>query len=841
MVTYRGAADAITGAVQMQQVVERDNRQGAEPLSMRVGISVGDATFDDDDWYGRPVTEAHRLCAAATGGQILVASIVRTLAGSRAEHELVPIGPLDLKGFSDPVEAVEVRWEPSPLDSVPAPVPLPGSLARQDAFAFVGRERETELVLRAWKETTAGGRRVVLVAGEPGIGKTRLTSEVARIAHDQGAVVLWGGCEEELGVPYQPVAEALTHLAHSLPTDQLTAVLGPWGPELTRLVSDLPRLVPDLGEPVPGDADTERFRLFEAVVDVLVNVSGERPLLVVLDDLHWAAKPTLLLLLHVARSTRPMRVLIAATYRDTDLDRRDPLAEALADFRRTPDVQRVSLTGLNVTEVTAFMEAAAGHELDERALLLAEALHKETEGNPFFIGEVLLHLVESGALVQRDGRWASDLSLAEVGLPDGVREVIGRRLSRLSERANEVLSVAAVIGRDFGLSLLISVHSGGEDEVLEALERAERVGLVRPTSDRVGRYTFAHALVRSALYDDLSTSRRLRLHREVGRALEGQGDSADGSAELAHHFAECAALGEVDRAIDYSRRAAERAIGDLAYEEAALHYERALGVLRRSDRRDPVVECDLLLGQGNAYSRGRDPRDRPTLLEAALLARGLGDARRLAIAAIELTSNRWWPGPMTLNTVGRRGPGADVTTVTDLLDEALTLLPAVDSRARARALAARAVNETHASGDQVRRRALSEEALAMARRLGDKDLLRKILLEQWTSWQDTSRQDWLDEAMAVQNELVELANGQDDADHFFGLWMRSSCHLTSGQRADAEHDLTVAIELAQRLRDPVDDVVDDVQDRGAPDPARSARSGRTRDPRGGDLRDRPRV
>ena len=156
----------------------------------------------------------------------------------------------------------------------------------------------------------------MLVAGEPGIGKTRLTSEVARVAHDQGAVVLWGGCEEELGVPYQPVAEALTHLAHSLPPDQLTAVLGPWGPELTRLVSDLPRLVPDLGEPVPGDADTERFRLFEAVVDVLVNVSGERPLLVVLDDLHWAGKPTLLLLLHVVRSTRPMRVL----------DRRRPTA-----------------------------------------------------------------------------------------------------------------------------------------------------------------------------------------------------------------------------------------------------------------------------------------------------------------------------------------------------------------------------------------------------------------------------------------------------------------------------------------------------------------------------------
>ena len=795
MVTYRGAADAIAGAVGMQQAVDRDNRAGGEPLAMRVGISAGDATYEDGDWFGRPVIEASRLCAEADGGQILVAGIVKVLAGSRAGHELVSVGELELKGLPEPVDAAEVRWEPesgSADSSSELTVALPVQLERVDAFSFVGREGEAEAVTTAWKEVAAGGRRTVLITGEPGIGKTRLTSEVARTAHDQGAIVLWGGCEEELGVPYQPVAEALAHLVRSVPAEQLAPLLGPLGGELTRLVPDLPRLVPGLDEPVAGEADTERYRLFEAVVDVLANLSAEQPVVLVLDDLHWAGKPTLLLLLHVLRATAPMRLLVVVTYRDTDLDRRHPLSEALADLRRMPDVERVALTGLDATGVTAFMEAAAGHALEQDGVALAEALQQETEGNPFFVGEVLLHLVESGALVQRDGRWASDFQLGDVGLPEGVKEVIGRRLSRLPESANEVLTVAAVIGRDFDLSLLGAVHEGGQEAVLEALEPAETAGLVRPTGDRVGRYTFDHALLRSTLYDELSTSRRLRLHRDVGRALEARGDPDQHLTELARHFAECAALGEVDRAVDYGRRAAARATADLAYEEAASHLDRALGALDLAEQPDASLRCDLLLAQGEAWFYANDPRHRSTLFAAADAARSLGDVDRLASAAIRLS----------FRVIGRRGMEVDITPEIALLDEVLERLPPEDSGIRARSLIAQAVNEARPGADQQRRHVLADEALAMARRVGDPDVLRDVLAEHWVNWFDTSRLGWLDESLAEQDELIDLATGHDDSLLCHGLLIRSVAHLTRGDRVEADADLAAAQVLVERLREP---------------------------------------
>jgi len=794
MVTYKGAADAIAGAVGMQQAVDRDNRSGGESLAMRVGISAGDATFEDGDWFGRPVVEASRLCAAADGGQILVADIVRVLAGSRAGHELAPVGELALKGLPEPVDAVEVRWEPDDVagSTDGLMVPLPVQLERVDAFSFVGRDAEAEAVTTAWKEVAAGGRRTVLITGEPGIGKTRLTSEVARTAHDQGAVVLWGGCEEELGVPYQPVAEALAHLVRSVPAGQLAPLLGLLGGELTRLLPDLPRLVPGLDDPVAGEADTERYRLFEAVVDVLTNVSAEHPVVLVLDDLHWAGKPTLLLLLHLLRATAPMRLLVVVTYRDTDLDRRHPLSEALADLRRMPDVERVALSGLDATGVTAFMEAAAGHELEQDGVALAEALQQETEGNPFFVGEVLLHLVESGALVQRDGRWGSDLSLGDVGLPEGVKEVIGRRLCRLPESANEVLTVAAVIGRDFDLALLGAVHEGGQEAVLEALEPAETAGLVRPAGDRPGRYTFDHALVRSTLDDELSTSRRLRLHRDVGRAIEARGDPEAHLAELARHFAECAALGEVERAVDYGRRAAARATADLAYEEAAAHLERAIGALDLAEQPDPGLRCDLLLALGEAWFYANDARYRATLFAAADVARSLGDVERLASAAVRLS----------FRVIGHRGMDIDITPDMAILDEVLGLLPTEDSGVRARALMAQAVNESRPGGDQERRHALAGEALAMARRVGDRDVLRDVLAENWVNWFDTSRLTWLDEALAEQSELIELTTGHDDSLHCHGLLVRSVAHLARGDRARADADLAEATVLVERLREP---------------------------------------
>ncbi len=247
----------------------RANRRAAGArLAMRVGISAGDASFEDGDWFGTPVVEASRLCAAAEGDQILASDIVRVLAGSRTEHELRLVGEVDAKGMTA-ITACEVVWTRlGDRDTAAQAVPLPPVIDQGDAFVFVGRDAERDVVVDAWKEVLAGARRVVLVAGEPGIGKTRLVKEVCRLAHEQGGVVLWGGCEEELGIPYQPFAEALRWYATAVPLDDLRAVLGPLGGELTRLVPDLARFVPGLDAPVVADPETERYRLFEATADL---------------------------------------------------------------------------------------------------------------------------------------------------------------------------------------------------------------------------------------------------------------------------------------------------------------------------------------------------------------------------------------------------------------------------------------------------------------------------------------------------------------------------------------------------------------------------------------------
>ena len=253
--------------------------------------------------------------------------------------------------------------------------------------------------------------------------------------HGDGAIVLWGRCDEELGVPYQPFAEALRQYISAVPSDRLRAELGPLGGELARLLPDLRGRVPGIAEPVRSDSETERYRLFEAVGDLFAEMSQAEPVVLVLDDLHWADKPTLLLLRHLVR-TAPMRLLVVGPYRDTDLDRTHPLASVLADLRRDSRAQRIELRGLDEADVAALMEAAAGHDLDETARGLSRAVHGETQGNPFFVGEVLRHLAESGAIVQRDGRWTTDLTLEAIGIPEGIREVVGRRLSRLSDTAN---------------------------------------------------------------------------------------------------------------------------------------------------------------------------------------------------------------------------------------------------------------------------------------------------------------------------------------------------------------------------------------------------------------------
>ncbi|MGH8972787.1 MAG: ATP-binding protein, partial [Acidimicrobiia bacterium] len=426
LATFTSAVDALAAAVAAQQATDRQARSAEVPVSIRVGLSIGEVAFEGGDVFGTPVVEAARLVAVARPGQILTTAVLKLLAGSRAGVGFTDLGPVTLKGLPDPVPVCEVDWEPLP-EEIPLPALLTGG-----GRIFVGRDEQFGRLQHLWKEAVAGERRMVLLAGEPGIGKTRLAAQLAEQLHGQGAPVLAGRCDEDLGVPYQPFVEALRH--YSVHASELR--LGRFGGELTRLVPELAESVPGLPAPLRSDPETERYRLFDAATAWLADASLDTPMLLVLDDIHWAAKPTLLLLRHILRSPEPLPLLIVATYRDSEVGRGHPLSDLLADLRRVPGIERIHLSGLDQQAVQAFVEAAAGHSLSEEEEFFTRTVWSETEGHPFFVAEVLRHLAESGAVAQDDtGRWRMAGEGEELGIPEGVRDVVGQRLSRLSDDA----------------------------------------------------------------------------------------------------------------------------------------------------------------------------------------------------------------------------------------------------------------------------------------------------------------------------------------------------------------------------------------------------------------------
>ena len=572
MVVFTGAADALACAVMMQQAVEAATRRGDESLPLRVGVALGDVDVaDDGDCHGTAVVEAARVCAAAGGGQVLATETVRLVAGSRGGHVFTPLGPVELKGLGEPVSLVEVGWAPVAEGDAIAPVPLPPRLALESSWTFVGRSVEIARIDALWQEAVGGARRVALLGGEPGEGKTRLAREVAARAHEQGALVLFGRVDEDLAVAYQPFAEALRHYLASVNEATREHVLELRGGVLARLVPEL------LDEQPQGQVDA--WAIYEGLVDWLSGEAAARPIVLVLDDIHWAAKATLGALMHLARSERLTRILIVGTYRDTELNRTHPLAEVLADLRREEGVERLAIRGLDSEGVAAFVQAARGDALDQGGRELARLLVEQTQGNPFFVGQVLRHLAESGAVEQVDGRWVQTESADGFVVPEGVREVVGRRVSRLSPLAGELLTVAAVAGPQFDTSIVAQVAGHPIGEALDGFDEAVGSRLVLET-DMPGHLRFAHALVRQTLEDELTTLRRVHLHRDLAHAIEGRFGAPDSAvAELAHHFAEAAVAGEGERAAHYAERAAVQSLDRGAPEQAVELFERALDLL----------------------------------------------------------------------------------------------------------------------------------------------------------------------------------------------------------------------------------------------------------------------
>ncbi len=642
MVVFGAASAALGCAVAMQQSVEADNRSRGRTVGLRVGLSGGEVSKEEGaDYFGDPVVEASRLCAACESGQILAADVVRLMAGRRSKHEWSPLGELKLKGLPDPVETVEVAWVPftaTELDPGAAAIPLPGRLVFRPTVGVVGREPEIVTITDAFKRVSnAEGREVLLVGGEAGLGKTTLVAEAARAAFETGAVVLFGHCEEDLATPYQLFVEALGHYVTHAPEALLQAHISAYGSELTRLVSALASRIPNLPPSKATDSDTERFLLFASVVGLLVEISRQTPVVLVLDDLHWADKASLALLRHLIAADAPMRVLVVGTYRDNELSHAHSLIDTFAALRRQTGVSWVELGGLDDTGVLAFLETASGHALDNAGVGLAHAVYRETDGNPFFVSEVLRHLAETGAIFQdAGGRWTTDTSLEQIGLPDSVRQVIGARVGRLGADAGRVQTTAAVIGRDFDLDQLARATGATEDAILDILDAAAAAALVRELADTPGRYNFAHALIQHTLYEDLGPTRRARAHRQVGEALEALCGDRPGSriGELARHWMSATQSADVTKAIEYSRQAGDAALAGLAPADAVGYFAQALDLYPQSTDADPVLAIDLAIGLGTAQRLIGDPAFRETLLNAARSAADIDDTTRLVAAAL---------------------------------------------------------------------------------------------------------------------------------------------------------------------------------------------------------------
>lgn len=785
MATFVSAADATAAAVAIQQAVDRHSRRRPDfAFGVRVGVSIGDVTLDAGDAFGVPVVEAARLCNAAKGGEILAADLVRALSRGRGGFTFEPIGSLELKGLPEPIPVCRLVWVP--VDDVDdegdGRVPFPGLLAIA-TIPYVGRADVLARLTDTRRQTAAGGARLALLSGEPGIGKTRTAAEIAHAAWVEGAVVLYGRCDEELAMPYQPFAEALDYYFANAPADD--RALGRLPGELARLVPHLGATVEGLPPPVASDPRSEEHHLFESVASWITELASGRPFVLVLDDLQWATKPTLLLLLHAIRvaaaAGAQASLLVLATYRDSDIDRRHPLSAVISELRRLAITERLAIEGLSNDEVSAFISAAAGQELEGDIARLADSVRSETEGNPYFVAEVLRHLVETGTVQRKDDRWVVAPG-RPVAIPEGVRDVIGRRLSRLSTDANELLSMASTIGRDFDVEVLALLSPATEDQILDSLDEAVRARLI----DEIGadRYRFTSAMVRTTLYDELSATRKRRLHRRLAEALEKL--RPDDVVALAHHFIEAGPEGGVmSNAVRYALAAGEQALEARALADAESQFRQALDIVDDDEAPERVA---ALCGLGISQRDQGDAQYRDTLLTAARLARAGGNDELLVRAA--LANSRG-----IVSVVG----AVDHERL-ELIDAALAVVDDT-SPDKARLVALQAAEVTFA-GDHERRLALSDEAERLARDLGDPALLAWVLVRTGFSCIAANRSQRI---VARATEATRLADGTPDPtlQLLARVWL-SSALLTvgdyDGARRVTEEMLALAADTPPTLQ-----------------------------------------
>ena len=782
MATFTSAVVAVGVAAALQGVARRLG-VGGRRACLRVGVSTGELVREGDDWLGAAAIEASRLCAEAKGGAVLVADVTARLSRGRTEHTMRSVGERTLRGFDSPVEVFELVV----ASAEAAPVPLP--LVRAAESPIVGRQAELRRMGMLLADVQAGGSETLLVVGEPGVGKTRLVAALASAAAERGFTVMFGRCDEIVTAPYKPIIEALSPWLVHLPSATLDRIVGSGRNSLRLLWPDI------TGDPtrVPVDPEIERWRLFDAITALVKSIAEDVPLLVVVDDLQWAEPSTLLLTCHLARAAIP-RLVLVSTVRRTPSGTDPPGLPS--------DVQTIEVSGLRPPEVGELVMRHVGAEPPSE---LSSALRRQTDGNPFFLGALLAHLDDVAFVQGADGAWLTAGELEAAGVPPGVRAVVGRRLNVLGRATRWVLDVAAACGLTFEERIVTAVSGEPIDATIDALDSAVAAGLIR--EEGAGDYAFVHALVRQSVLDNLSRTRRARLHWRIAEVLEratndrsrvddaateavdrvtlehGQ-HAARRLSEIAYHYAAGADVGDAATVARTSRVAGEDALRRLAFEEAVAHLHRALDAL--GPRQDDEMRYGVLMSLGHTLNAlGDADRSRPVWMEAISVARRERNAE-------------WFLGALLgYRYINRTTVDVDVVR---LIDEVFELLEPGDSPLRALALAMRSapgLRNDLARVPQADVR-LADEAVAMAVRTGDRTarvstLRARLSLRSQYPDAEATRRD--------AEELVRLDPCGFDAisrDSAAVLRELTRAFLRVGRRADAELYLAQAEAEAER-------------------------------------------
>jgi tetratricopeptide (TPR) repeat protein len=654
----------------------------------------------------------------------------------------------------------------------------PSAREARPSVAFVGRERELSELVYALEDAIAGRGRLFLLTGEPGIGKSHLAEELARRARARGVRVLVGRCWEAGGAPaYWPWVQALRSYAVERDHDELAAQLGSEAAAIAPILPELSDLAGELPTPVPVDSEGARFRLFHATAQLLRRASAARSILLLLDDLHAADTPSLLMLRFLARELASMHVLVVTAMRDVDPVPAEPLTAMLAEVAREPVTRRVSLTGLTEHDVDEYVQLAAAEMASPQ---LAAALYTETEGNPLFMAETVRLLSLEGLPPELGGA-------VRVTIPQSVRDVISRRLAHLSQDCKRILTLASVLGREFDVESLALLCDVNVDALLDTLDEAMAARVIGEVPRLAGRVRFAHVVIRDTMYEGVTTVRRVRLHRLALDALETRYGDTPGAhlAELAHH---AIAGSEFEKGYNYARQAGDRELTRFAFEEAARLYQTALDALEIVGAGGEQERCRLLLSLGEAQARAGDtPAAQDASLEAAGIARRLRLGHELGRAAACYGGRVAWVRA-----------GRDHQLV-PLLEEGLAALGDQEVELRSRLLArlAGALRDEHYRD---RRDKLSSEAVELARRSGNANTLAFAVDGRILA---LIAPDTITECIALSAELRDIAAQIADREGLVqALLGRFQAQIITGDIVAAKTDLDALVRIANELRQP---------------------------------------